>query len=183
MLNNIFDWYVRNTRGWLVLVLLVLDMAFAGFIMPLAGAYLGGDNIKLSPIDLLFFYTPETAYNLVEAYGEYGRPFYRNVELSLDIVYPIIYTLFFGMAITWFAQRAFSKDNQLQRLNLLPLGAWVFDMLENVGIVTMLSIFPAQPAALAWATTIFTMTKWIFAGSSVVALVLSMGAFLLKKFR
>jgi uncharacterized membrane protein YozB (DUF420 family) len=47
-------------------------------------------------------------------------------------------------------------------------------LLENLGIVTLLSTFPAQLTAVAWLTTIFTMVKWIFAGASVLLIVIGL---------
>ena len=48
----------------------------------------------VGPIDLQFFYTPDKVYSMVSAYGESGRASYRLFELTGDIIYPIIYTLF-----------------------------------------------------------------------------------------
>jgi len=96
------------------------------------------------------------------------------VELTVDIIYPIVYTLAFGLLISWLFQRGYKPDSKMQKLNILPLGAWLFDLLENLGIVTLLSTFPAQITAVALLTTIFTMVKWIFAGASMLLIVLGL---------
>jgi len=126
------------------------------------------------PIDLQFFSTPAKLFAMVESYGEYGRPFYRNVELTVDIVYPIIYALAFGLLISWLFQRGFKPNSKIQKMNVMPVGAWLFDLLENLGIVTMLSTYPAQMTAVAWLTTIFTMVKWIFAGASMLLIIVGL---------
>jgi hypothetical protein len=36
-------------------------------------------------------------------------------------------------------------------------------MLENAGIVSMLSMYPNQPAFMAWLTMLFGSLKWAFA--------------------
>ena len=59
----------------------------------------------------------------------------------------------------------------MQKWNVMPVGAWLFDLLENVGIVSMLSVYPSKPALLAWLTMILGSIKWAFAFASV-ALVL-----------
>ena len=120
---------------------------------------------------------------MVQSYGEAGRARYRIFELTGDIVYPIVYTLFFSLAITWLFRRGVAKESRLQRLNVLPFGGWLFDLLENLGIVAMLSIFPSQFGILGWAATLFTMIKWLFAGTSIVLLLIGIAAAIGKAIR
>jgi len=41
------------------------------------------------------------------------------------------------------------------------------DLLENLGIVTMLSVYPSTPDALAWVTALATLIKWLFAAATI----------------
>jgi hypothetical protein len=84
-----------------------------------------------------------------------------KIELTADIIYPIVYTLFYGLLISWLFQRGFKSDSPMQKYNVMPVGAWFFDLLENVGILTMLSMYPSQPAFMAWLTMIFGSLKWL----------------------
>jgi hypothetical protein len=120
---------------------------------------------------------------MVAAYGEPGRAAYRIFELTGDIFYPIVYTLFFSTMITWLFQRSFASESKMQKLNIVPLGAWTFDLLENLGIVWMLSIYPSTPPLLAWVTAFFTMIKWSFAGASIILLLFGMVAAILRWIR
>ena len=174
MLNGISKKFHAWAKGWLVIVLMLLDMFFMGFVMPLIGGLMKSGTGLEQPLDLMFFSSPEKTFAMIERYGEFGRPFYRNVELMVDIIYPIIYTLAFGLLISWLFQRGFKSDSKMQKLNVFPIGAWFFDLLENLGIVTMLSMWPSQPSVLAWLTTIITMIKWVFAGGSMVLIVVGL---------
>ncbi len=174
MLNGISKKFHAWAKGWLVIVLMLLDMFFMGFVMPLIGGLMKSGTGLEQPLDLMFFSSPEKTFAMIERYGEFGRPFYRNVELTVDIIYPIIYTLAFGLLISWLFQRGFKSDSKMQKLNVFPVGAWFFDLLENLGIVTMLSMWPSQPSVLAWLTTIITMIKWVFAGGSMVLIVVGL---------
>jgi len=174
--NKLRSW----AKGWLVFILFLLDVAFVGFIMPIAAALMKGDAGGPGPIDLQFFYTPAKVYGMIEAYGEYTRAFYRNVELTVDIIYPIVYTLFFSLLITWLFKRGFAENSTMQILNVVPFGAWLFDLLEN--IVSMLSVYPSTPAALAWVTTLFTMIKWLFAGASMILVLIGLMKLVLNVF-
>jgi hypothetical protein len=170
MLTRLSELLRKYAKGWLIIVLFVLDGLFIGFILPMTEARMKAESGDVGPIDLQFFYTPDKVYGMVEAYGEFGRALYRNVELTIDIIYPIVYTLFFSLLITWLFQRGFAAESKMQRLNVVPFGAWLFDLLENLGIVGMLSVYPSSPALLAWATAIFTLIKWSFAGASMILL-------------
>lgn len=173
----------RYAKGWLVLVLFLLDGLFMGLILPGAEARIKNASNGTGPIDLQFFYTPEKVYGMVASYGEAGRAFYRNFELTADILYPIVYTLFFSLFITWLFQRGFATESKMQRLNVVPFGAWLFDLLENLGIVGMLSVYPSTPAFLAWVTAIFTLIKWLFAIASLLLVVVGIAAAILKAVR
>ena len=169
MLNSISERFHRWAKGWLVIVMLILDALFMGYVMPACGAIMALlANNSVTPLDLMFYYTPAEAFDMISQYGDAGRAFYRNVELTADIIYPVIYTIFYGVLISWLFNRAFKPDSKMKKLNVMPVGAWLFDLLENTGIVSMLSVFPTQPAIIAWATMAFGLIKWTFAILSIV---------------
>ena len=150
MLNTISQKFYAWTTGWRVIILFILDGLMMGYIMPLASAIMAlAANNSVMPLDLMFFYTPAKAFAMIEKYGTAGRAVYMKIELTADIIYPIIYTLFYGLLLSWLFQRAFKLDSKIQKYNVVPVGAWIFDLLENVGIVSMLSLYPSQPATLA----------------------------------
>jgi hypothetical protein len=163
MLNTLSQKFHSWTTGWRVIILLVADALMMGYIMPLAGGLIAfAANASVLPLDLMFFYTPDQAFAMIEKYGQAGRDLYMKIELTADIIYPIIYTLFYGLLLSWLFQRGFKSDSKMQKYNVMPVGAWFFDMLENLGIVSMLAMYPAQPAAMAWLTMIFGSIKWAF---------------------
>jgi len=179
MLNKLSDTLKKYAKGWLVLVLFLMDGFFMGYVMPSLGARMGSSG----PIDLKFFYTPQTAYEMISSYSEQMRAVYRISELTLDVVYPVVYALFFSLLITWLFKRGFAAESKIQRLNVVPFGAWLFDLLENLGIVTMLSVYPSTPALIAWLTTIFTMVKWTFAGAGGILILIGLVMAIKNKFK
>jgi hypothetical protein len=168
MLDTLSQKFHHWTSGWRVILLLVADALMMGYIMPLAGGLMAfAANASVLPLDLMFFYTPEKAFAMIEKYGQAGRDIYMKIELTADIIYPIIYTLFYGLLLSWLFQRAFKPDSKMQRYNVMPVGAWFFDLLENVGVVSMLTMYPSQPTPLAWLTMVFGSLKWLFAFASI----------------
>lgn len=150
-----------NARS--VIACVACTVLFMGAI----GSTGSGDKV---PLDLLFYYTPETAYSMIESYGEEGRAAYRLFELTTDLAWPVVYTLTLSLVISWLFQGRSGPAPKARILNLLPFGAWLFDLLENALIVAMLSVYPERPAMLAWAASAFTMAKWIFASASFLVL-------------
>ncbi|MBI5952213.1 MAG: hypothetical protein HY865_11195 [Chloroflexi bacterium] len=142
--------------------------------MPLIQGMMQGGQGGTQPLDLMLFATPQKIFGMIERYGEYGRPFYRNVELTVDTVYPIVYLFFFGLLISWLFQRGLASNSPMRKLNIAPLGAWFFDLLENIVIVILLSVFPVQPTALAWILVLLSTVKWFFAGASVFLILIGL---------
>jgi len=183
MLKNISERFYRWNKGWLIFVLLLLDGFFSGFLLPLVQGLLQDGRGGVQPLDLMLFATPENIFGMIERYGEYNRLFYRNVELTVDIVYPIVYLFFFGLLISWLFQRGFTSNSPMRKFNIAPLGAWFFDLIENILIVTLLSVFPSQPTALAWTLMVISTIKWFFAGASVLLILVGLVMAIKNKFK
>jgi len=172
MLTNLSNILRKYANGWLVLLFLAGEMFFNTVVLPGQQAKIEAGSGGTGPIDLQLFYTPEKVYGMIEAYSEEIRASYRLFELTGDILYPIVYTLFFSLTITWLFQRGFASTSNMQNYNVVPFGAWLFDLLENLGIVTMLSVYPSTPALLAWVSAVFTLVKWLFAGVTLVLILI-----------
>jgi len=182
MLKKLSKRFYQWNKGWLIFILFLLDAFFSGFFLPLIQGMLQGGQGDIQPLDLMLFATPEKIFGMIERYGEYGRPFYRNVELTVDIIYPIVYLFFFGLLISWLFQRGFSSNSRIRKLNVMPLGAWFFDLLENIVIVILLSAFPSQPTALAWVLVLLSTIKWFFAGASMLLILIGLVVAIKNKF-
>ena len=183
MLNNISEKFYKWANGWVVLLFLALDMFFAGFVMPLIGGLMKSGTGLEQPLDLMIFATPDKIFEMIERYGDSTRMFYRNVELTADIAYPIIYTFAFGLLISWLFKRGFASDSKMRKYNTTPVYAFVFDMLENLNIVTLLSIFPSTPVILGWTLFIFTTIKWFFAVVSILLILIGLVMAIKNKFK
>jgi hypothetical protein len=163
MLNTISQKFHTWATGWRVFILFLAETLMMAYVMPLAAGIMAfAANNSVMPLDLMFFFTPEQAFQMMDKYGEAGRSIYLRIELTADVIYPMIYTLFFGLLISWLFQRAFKPESKMQKWNVMPVGAWFFDMLENSGILSMLLMYPSKPEVLAWITMLFGSLKWAF---------------------
>ena len=173
----------KYANGWLVLFFLAGEIFFNAVILPRQQAAIQAGSGGTGPIDLQFFYTPQKVFGMISSYSEETRASYRLFEMTGDILYPIVYTFFFSLLITWLFQRGFSSTSMMQKLNVVPLGGWLFDLLENIGIISMLSLFPSTPAWLAWASAIFTVIKWLFAGATLLLILIGLVKAVMNGFR
>ena len=168
MLKKISETLRKYANGLLVIILFFVYGFFSGYLMPLMAANMNAAaNQSVTPLDLMFFYTPDQASEMMNRYGEVGRSVYLKIELTADIIYPIASTLFFGLLISWLLQRGFRPDHKIQNFNVAPVGSWFFDLIENAVIVPMLLIYPTQSAILAWLAMILGTVKWAFAFMSL----------------
>jgi hypothetical protein len=154
--DRLHDW----AKGWLILSVFAALVLFMAITLPILSFIYpaGGEMVSL---DDPVLYTPEEVFSIVDSWGSGGRNYQLWFHLTWDFMFPILGFLFIGLFISWLLQRSFKPGSKLQKLNLLALEA-VFDLLENVCIVSMIVVYPAQPVALAWLKTIFTMIKYGF---------------------
>lgn len=142
------------------LLLLAVPLGIlAGWVMPGAEADLRAHSGGVGPLDLLFFYTPETAFQHLDAYGEQGRSLYLACELSADVVYPVFYTLFFLTLALWLMKKNGRNPSPLSCLP--PLLPFFFDLLENTMVAALLLIYPQKPGWVALLAGVFTLCKWL----------------------
>lgn len=156
MLSRIHQW----ATGRNVLIFFGLDLLMMAVVMPYASTRLQeavGEK-EVLPLDLVIpTYSVEYAHQSMADYGAAGRSVYRLIELTADVIYPLIYGLAFALLIAFFWSRIAPR---LRWLPLLPLAVVVFDYLENIFIVTLLSSFPDQPDGIARLAGIASLMKW-----------------------
>ena len=83
-----------------------------------------------------------------------------------------------GLAITYTFRRIFPGKSWLQKLNLVPFGALLFDVLENIGIASLMTAYPQRFTWLAGYTVVMNFIKWILAGTSTLLVVFGLAGWL-----
>ncbi len=149
--------FLRNiSNGKSLGALLVIYILFAALVM---SGMVGSSAEKIQPLDLLFSYTPTQAYDLITGYGD-KRATYAYMSLTADTAYPMIYTALFMVLIMQLAKTLWPDHPGRHRLALVPLCAFVFDLLENHSIRKMLNAFPERLDNVAETASAFTSLKW-----------------------
>jgi hypothetical protein len=183
MLSKLSSWFHAWAKGWLILAIFAAFVVFLAVTLPVGIEKQEAASGNAVGFDTHFFYTPEQAYSMVAAFGDSGRTLYRNGLLTIDLVIPVLYTLFLGLLMSWLFQRGFKPESKMQKMNVLPVGMGAFDLLENICVVTMLSVYPAQFVAVAWLSTVCTMTKLSLAGLIILLVLVGLVKAAIMRFR
>lgn len=183
MIKNFIRWFVHfSMRGRNVLLFLVLYIIMVTLVMSRGAAQikiLAGE--ELDALDLYFSYNSSEVYPLLEAYGEKGRQYYAQFEMTADAVYPIIYTLLLCALIGYTWKAFILRKNQFSFIIFVPFLVFLFDYAENSCIIGLLKNYPTQIDWLVNLSSIFTTLKWTSVGLCMVIILVGLGMRILKK--
>lgn len=178
---------VKTLLGWAtwrnVLILWGVFVAFNLLIIGPAYRRIWSLSGGVGAIDFLIIYRPEKAYDMMAAYGEQGRRYYATVALVLDTAFPFLSAFTFSLTLARLLPQAFSRRGILHRALFVPLGAMVADLLENVGIVTMLLSYPERLPAVALFASSFSTVKWTAVAAESLLVVIGLIAWLFNALR
>jgi hypothetical protein len=146
--------YEKLADGRVILLLLFLYLLTNFVIVPAIYP-------KFQTLDTLSSYTPHKAYDLISSYGEQGRQSYTIIELTLDLVYPLITAMMFSLMILYTFKRAFPGVEWVQYVSFAPYVVMVSDYLENVFVVTMLLSYPRDLVGISQIANFFTVAKFV----------------------
>lgn len=166
----------KIATGRLALLSTVLFFVFLGGVLPIQAAATAAVGGTTKTPDTTFFYTAEELYRIAGELGEAGRSHYIRSRFTFDVVWPLVYLTFLVTTIGWLAQRSFDASSKWRPINLLPVAAALFDLLENSTASLVMARYPAMTPAVAELAGFFTLLKWIFVLVSFVALILTLFA-------
>ena len=168
MFKNISAWLLKISSTWMMIASLLLMIGFMIFVLPAQAADAVQESGSEHSPDTSFFYTPEDLYKMAEEYGANGRQAYIQARWTFDLVFPLVYTCFLAVGISWFMQRLTGWADTLKLANLLPILGGLFDLLENSATTLAMSRYPARPLILLSAASIFTPIKWVLVSASFI---------------
>jgi len=181
LLDSISDTLIDFATGPRILLLLAIFAVYN--VAAMGPAYRRIETLSggAGAIDFLIIYSPEKAYDIIAAYGQQGRHYYATIALTLDTVFPVLLALVFSLVLTYVFHRTYSRKGVLQRAVLVPPAAMVADLLENVGIATMLLSYPRKLPAVALLASAFSTVKWTAVSAEAVLVVVGLISWLIKK--
>lgn len=163
------EWLAGVSNRSVVLAGLVIFVLFVILVLPAQPKIGVTDDFDPGYPDLGFWYSPGHLYDIAEAYGPEGRMEYVKMRYRFDIVWPLVYVGFLVTSLSWVLIRV-SVSRKILLLNLLPVPAGCFDLLENLFASIVMLRYPAFSPVSAFLTPVMTMLKWSLIGLSFAAL-------------
>ena len=161
-----------------LVILTLLSVLFPVVLFPAAG--IGDDK----PLDLYFSYSPDQAYEYLGGLRAKGRSAYARMELTTDLLFPVVYSLALTVVLVMAARRVLPpQDSRLQFLCFFPLLIVVADWCENLSLVVVIHAYPDRVDAIVTAASLFTSFKWTFLVLVVITLVTVGTLAVTKQFR
>ena len=178
MLKKLSDWIYDKAHGGLVLLFLGLQILYASLILP---QFQPKNNEEL--LDLQFGFDNATAYRILESYGEAGRADYIQLAAVWDILFPLIYTTFNVLLVSFLVRKVFPANKKIRLLNLVPLVNMLLDFNENFGNIQLTKTFPELSGFWVNYASTSGIIKWIFSGIGMVITITLLLSWLTKTVR
>lgn len=126
-------------------------------------------------------YSAEYAKSLFDHLEASGREAYLFRQIPVDMIYPLLFAVTYSLLLTFLFKKSFNPSSKIHSLSLIPIVGGLFDYLENIGIINMLSIYPNFSVFLANMTNVFSVLKSIFITLFFVLLVVGVVGLIVKK--
>lgn len=164
--------FFGKISNWKSLILLALIyLFFSMYLLKNAESKINAlAGKEVGVIDLTFGYNTEKTTNMVVNYGEEARNYYAQVETTIDIAYPIVYAILFGIILTML----YRGKSVLNLLVFLPLITMLFDILENMMIVRLLKSYPDTSNLITHGVELFKLGKWGLFGILIIATIIGL---------
>ncbi len=111
---------------------------------------------EMGILDTKLFYHPDQVRIIGVAYGSEGRETYILSKLTLDLIFPIIYSLFFTLSFMFFSH---GKPRRYEIACVLA--AFMADMVENASLALYFWQFDRDITIICWIASASTLVKWI----------------------
>lgn len=164
-----------------VVISTIVFLVFTGLVLPFVTTYTTGViGVAKSP-DTSFSFNLITLYNLVDSYGQEGRRFYIIIRWTFDSVWPLVYTTFLLLSISFFSKEVKYKHGI--KLLFFPLLAFLFDILENINATIVMSVYPTKIDAFGYLLFTSSILKWLAVYGSFVTVVILVLVLFVKGFK
>ena len=181
MLRKLSTWLLETSSTWVMIVSLLVMVGFMIFVLPAQAANSAQESGSERSPDTSFFYTPQDLYQMAEEYGADGRQAYNQTRWTFDLVFPLVYTSFLAVGISWFIQRLTGWADIWNLTNLLPVLGGIFDLLETSAATYAMFRFPAKAQFAMASASLFTPIKWVLVSTSFIPYFIFGAAWLIQR--
>ncbi len=153
----------------LIIPAIIVYFAMLLYTIPQVSAYAPGINLfDLSPTGYSFEY----AIKLLDTLGSDGRDLYLYRQLPLDFIYPGLFAVSCNLLLSWLFLKTQQTNSKLFYFCYIPVAAGLFDYLENIFIVSILTSYPNVSEVSISLASAMTITKSVLTTIFFVLLIL-----------
>ena len=161
--------FIKRISSIPVLVALILvSVLFPVLLFPAHGV----GYIRL--LDLYFSYSLDQVYEYLVRLGEGGRSAYTCMALTSDLVFPVIYSLAFSVALTLLLKKLLPGTSRFRYLCLIPFLIVIADWCENLNLAFVTRVFPEPADWVVRFASFFTSLKWVLVVLTLLMLVIAL---------
>jgi hypothetical protein len=161
MKNRLTQFIQRIASPRLAVVLFAVLLLFSIILFPWRRDLLEGYSSKsLRVFDTRLAYTPAQVNEFASAIGEPGRRLYAVTEVTLDFVFPLLYTTWLSVLLALVIPKAWPSRPEIERLILLPFLCLLGDLAENTCLAVLMWTYPLTPPWLVGLSNLASLVKW-----------------------
>jgi len=131
-------------------------------------------------LDFEFGYSTAQAHNMLTALGEQGRLFYLTKIIPIDFAFPLAYMLCYAGWVALLVKHI-SPLSAAKFLITLPLLAMLFDWIENIGNILMLTQYPNISETAVSLASASGILKFLFILGSMGTIIVLLVIYILRK--
>ncbi|WP_169728005.1 hypothetical protein [Adhaeribacter aquaticus] len=106
---------------------------------------------KVIPLDIRLSYSLKEVLDEFDKLGLEGRKLYKYMVVQIDLIYPVMYGLFFILVLAFLLKNLFNTHSKYILFSLIPAFGVAFDYLENLNTIKLLNTYPHLSAQdVAW---------------------------------
>jgi hypothetical protein len=154
----------------LVVFLIIMNGINVPNLIAASAGYTGA--IPMFTLDVLPGYSPAYLAEVLSTYGDVGRSAYATSLMTLDMLFPISYGIFFALLVRRVYLNLNVPVGLVNAMIAMPLLSMVLDWIENSTFVYLISVYPVQPLAVAQFVSLLTLVKVSLYALTVIALVI-----------
>ena len=177
--------FIQSVSTGKVVLALFIPAMIVYFIMllytiPQVAEYAPGMNLfDLSPVGYSFEYANE----LLGVLGVDGRGAYLYKQLPLDFIYPCLFALSCGLLLSWLFLKSQNESSKIFYFCFVPMAAGLFDYLENIFIIHLLTSYPNISGISVSLASAMTIIKSGLTTTFFVLLIVGLVLFLRSKWK
>lgn len=179
MFKRLSRFFLKNTKISLVVIPLVA-IIFLFILLPTFEEFLNIDTSHVS-LDKPMLYSASEINSILTDWGEEGRKSQFLLHITWDLLLPLFYFFFLGFLLSLLLRNVYEKGSRVHYLNLVSLVA-VIDILENISLFILITLYPNTPTLVCWIKTSLTLIKYyIFGPGIVIALIVGISGLFKKE--